>query len=143
MAGILGCESVVTTASDTNKRYTLGVGCRKGVSAWEVEDAVQAVLDENHLRPEDIRLVGSIDIKRGETGLNEAFRNMDIPLVFLDSSRIGDFCGSDSVSSAAQHQLGIPGVSEPCALLLGRNSQLIMPRKIFGRVTLALAEEDL
>jgi cobalamin biosynthesis protein CbiG len=143
VAGILGCEPVVTTASDTNKRFTLGAGCRKGVSVQEVEDAVQAALDENHLKPDDIRLAGSIDIKRAEKGLRDAFGNMDIPLVFLDSRRIGDFCGSDSVSPAAQRQLGVPGVSEPCALLLGRNSRLVMPRKIFGRVTLALAEEDL
>ena len=142
VAGILGCEPVITTASDTNKRFTLGVGCRKGVTAQEVEEAVKAALNENHLNPEEIRLAGSIDIKLGEKGLLEAFGNMDIPLIFIDFRRIKNFCGSDSVSQAAIRQLDVPGVSEPCALLTGRNSRLIMPRKVFGRVTLALAEES-
>ena len=142
VAALLGCEPVITTASDTNRYYTLGVGCRKGVDSEEVEAAVREVLDGFNLKPGDIRTAGSIDIKRSEDGLVKAFENLDIPLLFVDSRRIRDFCGSDSVSPAAERQLGVPGVSEPCALLLGRNSRLIMPRRIIGRVTLALAREE-
>jgi len=142
VAGLLGCEPVVTTASDTNKPITLGAGCRKGVSCGEVENAVLEALEVHRLETGDVRLAGSIDIKRNEEGLLKAFDKLKIPLVFLDSRRIRDFCGSESDSEAAIRQLGVPGVSEPCALLLGRASELIMPRRIFGRVTLALAREE-
>ncbi len=142
VAGLLGCEPVVTTASDTSKRITLGVGCRKGTSATKIETALLEALASRNLEPTDVRLAASIDIKRDETGLREAFINLGIPLVFVDSDRIRSFSGSESVSGAAMRQLGVPGVSEPCALLIGRHTRLLMPRTVIGPVTVALARED-
>lgn len=142
VAGLLGCEPVITTASDSNRRITMGVGCRKGISADAVEQAVVEILALNRLQPADVRLAGSVDIKRTEPGLGLAFERMGIPLVFLDSDRIKTFSGSASVSEAARRRLALPGVSEPCALLLGRRAVLVQPRIAINGVTVALARED-
>ncbi|OQX29279.1 MAG: hypothetical protein B0D92_04565 [Spirochaeta sp. LUC14_002_19_P3] len=141
-AAVLGCEPVISTASDTNKRVTLGVGCRRGIEAAAVEKAVRQVLGTQGLAPADVRLAASVDMKQDEAGLIAAFELMDIPLVFLDSHRLKTFSGGNSESEAARRRLDLPGVSEPCALLLGRRAKLIQPREALDGVTVALARED-
>lgn len=141
-ARILDAQPVVTTASDTNRKIILGVGCRKGTAAGEIEEAVGRILKEKGLRPADVRLAASADIKRDEPGMIVAFDRMDIPLLFIPSSRIRNFSGYENPSEAARRQLGLPGVSEPCALLAGRNTKLIQGRTVIGRVTIAVARED-
>ncbi len=141
-AGVLGTQPVITTASETNRKIILGLGCRRGVEAEAVEGAVKKALKEVGLEPDRIRQAVSVDIKRDERGLREALDRMDIPLLFIDSRTIENSRCFDSVSEAARRQLGLPGVSEPCALLGGRNTKLIMPRRAYGGVTIALAEED-
>jgi cobalt-precorrin 5A hydrolase len=89
-----------------------------------------------------IRAAVSADIKREEAGLIQAFDEMDIPLLFLSSRIIRERGPFNSVSEAACRQVALPGVSEPCALLGGRNTKLIMTRQVYDGVTIALAEED-
>lgn len=141
-ARILDAQPVVTTASDTNRRITMGVGCRKGIAPEAVEAAVRQVLAEQDLTPHDIRVAASADVKREEAGLIRAFEALGIPLLFLSSERIRNFSGYSNVSEAAMRQLGLPGVSEPCALLVGREAVLIRERVVVGGVTIALALED-
>jgi len=143
VAQIIDAEPVVTTASDTNKRIILGIGCRKGTSCKDIEKAVFQELKKNNLCVNDIRIAASVDIKKEETGLIEAFDKMDIPLLFISSEKIRTFTGYKNISKAAMRQLGLPGVSEPCALLGGRETTLIQERTIIGPVTIALAKEDL
>ena len=142
-AQILQNQAVITTASDTNKRIILGIGCRKGVNASQIEQAVTDALEENKLDICDIRLAASIDIKKDEAGMIVAFDNLNIPLIFLSSDKIRNYTGFNTVSEVAMRQLGLPGVSEPCALLAGRKTKLIMNRTIFGDVTIAMATEDI
>ena len=143
VAGILGCEPVITTASETNRSIVLGVGCRRGVSAHDVRSAVECALDSVGRQVSDVRLVASVDIKRNEDGLHKAFDQLQIPLVFVDSNRIRSFCGSLSESPAARQHLNLPGVSEPCALLSSRHGHLISPRTSYGPVTVAISQESL
>ncbi len=142
VAQILDARPVVTTASDTNRRIIIGIGCRKGTSSEDIRKAVFQTLENNHLETNEVRLAASVDIKRDEKGMIEAFDQLDIPLVFISSERIRTFTGYTNISKAAQRQLGLPGVCEPCALLAGRNTALVQERKVTGPVTIALALED-
>ncbi len=142
IAQITGAEPVVTTASDTNRKITMGIGCRKGVLEQEIVDAVKTVLSEEDLKPEDIRIAATAEIKRDETGLIGAFDRLKMGLIFIPMGRIKTYSGYKNISKAAMNNFGIPGVSEPCALLSGRNSALIREKTVIGRVTIALAEED-
>jgi cobalamin biosynthesis protein CbiG len=142
VARILDAQPVVTTASDTNRRVIVGIGCRKGCGADEIKRALAQALNENEIKAEEIRLAASVDIKKEEKGMIEAFDQLGIPLLFISSDTIRNFTGYKNVSEAAQRQLGLPGVSEPCALLGGRNTALIQERMKIGPVTIALARED-
>jgi cobalamin biosynthesis protein CbiG len=142
VAQILNNKPVITTASDTNKKIIIGIGCRKGTGAIEIEEAVRTSLEENDITIDDVRLAASVDIKEDEHGLIQTFDTLDIPLLFISSGKIKTFTGYTNLSHVAMKQLGLPGVSEPCALLAGRNARLICERKIYGPVTIALAMEE-
>ena len=139
---IIDAVPVITTASDTNKKIILGIGCRKGTGTDEVIMAVKTSLREACLSVEDVRTGASADIKREEPGLVKAFEELKIPLVFISTGRIKNFSGYNTESKTARKYFNIPGVSEPCALLVGRNAKLIENRRNYNRVTVAIAMED-
>lgn len=141
-AQILDNQPVVTTASDTNKKIIIGIGCRKSAKCNQIENAVKQALIDNNLTGDDVRIAASVDIKKEEKGMIDAFEKMGIPLLFVSSEKIRTFTGYSNESEAARRQLDLPGVSEPCALLAGRETKLIMERKIYGNVTIAIAKED-
>ncbi len=143
VAALIDAEPVISTASDTNRTLIIGIGCRKGVPAEKITSAVINTFEEFNLSPGDVRLAASAWIKRNERGLIDAFRRLSIPLVFIEESRIKMFRGGDSDSGAARRHLGIPGVSEPCALLAGKNAELIVPRQKKGPVTVAVGRENI
>lgn len=141
-AQILDNQAVITTASDTNKRIILGIGCRKGVAKEQIISSVNQALCDKNLTLNDIRIAASVDIKKTEQGMLQGFDELKIPLLFISSERIKNFSGYSNESKAAMRQLGLPGVSEPCALLAARDGELILERTVYGDVTIALAKED-
>ena len=142
-AKLTGSIPVISTGTEANKTYTLGVGCRKGTGVDEIQRGVEQFLESHSLNPKDIRAAASVDIKKGEEGITRAFEALGIPLVYFSGQQINEFDGDFTPSEAAQRQLGIKGVSEPCALLAGRKSKIIVPKTIIGSITLALANEIL
>ncbi len=142
-AQILDNQPVITTASDTNKSITLGIGCRKGTTEEQILSAVNQALQANDLTSDNIRIAASVDIKKTEQGMLMAFDQLNIPLLFISSERIRNFTGYTNESKAAMRQLGLPGVSEPCALLSARKGELIMEKTVYGNVTIALAMEEM
>ena len=142
VAAATGAEPVVSTGSETVRKATLGVGCRKGVSAEQVESAVAEALAEAGLMATDIRCAASIRLKDREPGLIDAFRRMDIPLQFIGEERINTFDGPYERGGAAERNLGVRAVAEPCALLIGRRSRILLPKRAKDGVTVAIGMEE-
>lgn len=142
VAAALGAEPVVTTGTDTKRRVTVGVGCRRGASAGEIETAVRESLTLAGYGPADVRRGASVVRKSDEAGLAAAFRSMGIPLLFIEKERINAYDGPYARSEAAQRNLGVRAVAEPCALLAGRRARLVVPKRTYPRVTVAVALED-
>jgi cobalamin biosynthesis protein CbiG len=141
VATLLRAESVITTASETMKRLIVGVGCRKGTSQEEILEAIDQALKKGKCSREDIRCVATIDLKGGEPGLREACINLGLPLKIVSTDQIKRFNGPYQRSSFVKKKIGVEGVSEPCALLGGRRTQLIVPKLKRGRVCVAIARE--
>lgn len=142
IAAAVGADPVITTGTETNKRITVGIGCRKGAAAEDIAEAVRLALRAANLSPGDVRLAASIDIKKHETGLIEACRNLGIPLKFFRKERINSLRGGFEENETAMRNIGARGVSEPCALLGGRNSSLVVPKTVYKQVTVAVAAEE-
>lgn len=142
VANILGAEPVITTTTEALKTAIIGIGCRKGVSAQTIVDAVHAGLNEAGIDLSQIRFLASADIKAHEKGLLEAARGLGIPLRFIPSREIRETVRRFTHSPVAQKRVNLPAVAEPAALLAGRRTQLILPKIIHKGVTIAIARES-
>jgi cobalt-precorrin 5A hydrolase len=142
VASILGADPVITTASETKKRLIVGVGCRKGTTKEEILEAIGHALKEGRCQIDDVRYIATIDLKGGEPGLKEACLTLGIPLRTVPSDLIKRFKGPYQRSAFVKEKIGVGGVSEPCALLSGRRTKLIVPKIKQGRVCVAIAMEN-
>ncbi|MGB9793111.1 MAG: cobalt-precorrin 5A hydrolase [Thermacetogeniaceae bacterium] len=123
-----------------------GIGCKRGVSAAEVLDAVRFALRQAGRRREGLRGLASHLIKEDEVGLREAALALGVELEFFGTEllqsvaeKLPQIRRSDFVKS----RLGVEGVCEPAAVAAARDGSLILSKTCVGRVTVALAEDGL
>jgi len=116
--------------------YTVGIGCRKGVKKEEVLDAIRNALAETGVVKNDVLVYATTRKKLNESGLTEAISSLSGNLIFLDDETINAQTG---LTSSRATKIGLLGVAEPCALAVARKKHLIMSKKVYGRVTVAIA----
>ncbi len=138
----IGAEPVISTTTEAVKRFIVGIGCRRGIDAQKIVDAVTSTLLEADLDRAQVRLLCSVDLKRDEQGLLDAARILGVPLRFLGSDEIRESPRTFQSSPFVEEQVNLPAVAEPCALLAGRRTKLLIPRRICDGVTVAVAEEN-
>lgn len=142
VANILGAEPVVTTTTEAARNLIVGVGCRRGAASEPIVAAVHAALRKVGARPEQVRLLASADIKSQEAGLIEAAAQLGLSLRFIPSDEIRSTPKKFGRSRFVKSKVNLPAVAEPCALLAGRRTQLILPKTILNGVTVAVAREN-
>ncbi|MBM4085949.1 MAG: cobalamin biosynthesis protein CbiG, partial [Planctomycetes bacterium] len=142
VANILGAEPVITTTTEALKTVIVGVGCRRGTSAARIVRAVKLALEEAKVELSQVRLLASADIKADEPGLKAAARTLGVPLRFIPSEDIRSTPRAFERSQFVAKKVDLPAVAEPCALLAGRRTQLLLPKRAFNGVTVALARES-
>jgi cobalt-precorrin 5A hydrolase len=116
--------------------FTVGVGCRKGVRASEVLDAIRNALAESGVAKNDVLVYATTQKKSGERGLSEAISALSGNLIFLDDETINAQTG---ITASRATKIGLLGVAEPCALAVAKKKQIVMGKKVYGRVTVAIA----
>ena len=116
--------------------YSVGIGCRRGVRQEEVIEAVAAALAEAAIRKEDIMVYATTNKKFDEAGLKDAVSLLSGNLIFLDDDTIN---AQKKTSPSRATRIGLHGVAEPCALAVAKKKELVMQKKVFGRVTVAIA----
>ncbi|MDH4183671.1 MAG: cobalamin biosynthesis protein, partial [Nitrospinota bacterium] len=67
---------------------------------------------------------------------------LGLPLRFIDSEEIRQTFREFEHSEFVWSEVNLPAVAEPCALLAGRRTKLILKRKIYSGVTVAVAREN-
>ena len=121
------------------KALTLGIGCRKGISTNQIEDAVRAVFDKHKLDIRGIKQAATIDIKQEEAGLIAFCKIWNIPLAFYSAQQLGALPGAFTASEFVRHAVGIDNVCERAALMQG--GKLIVSKTAADGVTVAVAED--
>jgi len=116
--------------------YTVGLGCRKGLAAEAILAGIRAGLSEAGISPGEVFAYGTTLRKAGEKGLLRAVEVLGGNLVFLDDDAI-DARPAPTPSRAGL--LGLKGVAEPCALALARRGVLVLTKKNYWGVTIAIA----
>ncbi|NLA37866.1 MAG: cobalt-precorrin 5A hydrolase, partial [Methanomicrobiales archaeon] len=116
--------------------YTVGVGCRKGVSARDVTAAIGAALREAGVATGEVLIYATTVKKRGEMGLIQGISDLGGNLVFLDDDTIN----APGVKTPSRASLiGLVGVAEPAALAVSRHRDLVFAKQAYGSVTVAIA----
>ena len=120
------------------------MGCKKDVPVDELRQAFDTTLAEAGFAPESVLALATVDLKANEPGLIELADSLNVPLQIIPAAELVTAFpanGREQLSpSAAQEKLDLPGVSEPCALLVaGEGSQLLTAKRSFERCTVAIA----
>jgi cobalt-precorrin 5A hydrolase len=142
VANTLGAEPVVTTTTEAVKNLIVGIGCRRGAASEAIIAAVREALRKVRATPEQVRLLASADIKANEKGLIEAAAQLGLSLRFITSDEIRATTRKFQRSEFVKSKVNLPAVAEPCALLAGRRTQLLLPKTILNGVTVAVAREN-
>lgn len=114
----------------------IGIGTRRGITKEEVVEAVKQALNEYDLSLSEITALASAKLKENEQGLLEAGEMLGIPVNFLPDEILNSY---NPPSSSQASRFGLKGVAEPAALALSEEKQLICRKKVYGRVTIAIA----
>jgi cobalt-precorrin 5A hydrolase len=142
VGNILAAEPVISTTTEALKRVIVGVGCRRGVKSEKIVAAIQAALKEANLNLSRVRLLSSASIKADEAGLLAAARELGVPLRFMTAEEIRISVRDFDHSPFVEEKVNLPAVAEPCALLAGRRTRLVLPKRSYDGITVALAEES-
>lgn len=142
VGNILGAEPVISTTTEAVKNLVVGVGCRRGVSSERIVMAIRDTLQKADLDLSAVRLLATVDIKADEAGLTAAARELGIPLRIVGSQEIRDSARDFQHSDLVKEKVNLPAVAEPCALLAGRRTKLLIPKTVHDGVTVAVAKES-
>ncbi len=131
----MGLIPVITTASEITG-LVVGIGAKRGVSKNEVMEAVTCALSEIDADIADVKCFASAVIKENEKGINEAAVSFGKELKFVPHELINSI-KAPTLSKAKA--LGLSGVCEPAALALSLEKKLLLEKRIYGNVTIAIA----
>lgn len=142
VGNILSAEPIISTTTEAVKTLIVGIGCRRGIESEKISAAVRSTLNEARLDLNQVRLLCSADIKHDEAGLLSAANELGIPLRFISSEEIRSAAAEFQHSDFVEKQVNLPAVAEPCALLAGRRTKLIIRKKTYDGITVAVAQES-
>lgn len=141
VAALTGAVPVITTATEALKPLTLGIGLRRGLGAARIETAVQTALKAADGSMEEIREVATVDLKAREPGLLEWIAGRQLALRVFSSAQLSDRPLTARPSDWVRSNVGLAGVSEPCALLASPRGSLVVPKLACAGVTVAVVSD--
>lgn len=117
---------------------TVGIGCRKGISVDAVEEAFCTMLSKANCHLKSVVSVASIDLKKGEFGIQEFCRRHNFPLKTFSAQELSKAEGAFASSSFVEEVTGVDNVCERAAVLAS-NGRLLLKKSVINGVTIALA----
>lgn len=121
------------------KVLCVGIGCNRGTSFKEIKKFLSSVLAAEQLSPGSIAYLGTTELKKDETGLNQLSEQMGIPMAYYDKEDLNSVDTIKNPSEMVQKHIGVKSVCEAAAILSANNGELIVPKKKNKDVTIAVA----
>lgn len=125
----------------TPRRFSVGIGCKKGKSFSQLRKFVEAVFEENYLDLADIASFSSIDLKAKEKGLLILSQYFNVPFYTFPAGELESVQGEFSSSDFVKDVTGVSNVCERAAVLSseGDCSDLAVKKTSYDGMTLAVA----
>lgn len=114
----------------------VGIGANRGVSSVEVIEAITGALSEINAGIDDVKYFASAKIKENEEGIVDAATGFGKQIKFVSHELINSI---KPPSQSGAKRLGLNGVCEPAALALSEEKKLLLKKRIYGNVTIAIA----
>ena len=133
----------------------VGIGCRRGVPAEELEELLLDTFRRHNLALESIKCLATAELKKDEPGIIRLAETYGVELSCYSSEELNSMfppqppfadqpheSRGPTPSQAARRLLGLWGVSEPAALLASGSTELLVTKKTAARATIAVARTD-
>ena len=121
------------------KSLVVGIGCNRGTSCSEIEDAVAQIFSENGLSTRCIKSLATIDLKNNETGLLQYAEKHNLPVSYFSKENLSKAGFPSEPSAMVLKHVGTPAVCEAAALLAGDGNLIIKKTSYNRKVTVAVA----
>ena len=116
-----------------------GVGCNRGTAEEQIAQAVTDTCREAGLSEEAILRVATIDLKKDEEGLLSYCQKRRLELIFFSAQELDKVQGV-SYSKVVKRATGTRGVCEPAAILGAGGGPLLVEKRKWKDVTVAIAK---
>jgi cobalt-precorrin 5A hydrolase len=136
------CESPETTETLvlSPKLLTVGIGCRKGTDAEQIERTVRQVFEKYNLSFDAIHKLVSIDLKKDEEGIIEFASAQNLPFETYSAEQLQSVPGDFTDSEFVKKTTGVGNICERAAVLAaGDESELLVKKQAEQGVTVAVA----
>ena len=121
------------------KNLVVGIGCDRGVTVKEVDDAYSSVLKKWDVSPLSVKNLASIDVKKNETGLLKFAKKYNLQVDFYSKHELAEMPLPSGFSEFVMGKVGVGGVCEPAALKSAGTKKIWIKKQKVGRVTIAVA----
>ena len=103
------------------------------------------MIDNQNLEMDSIRVAASAWVKSDEIGLLEAMKELNIPIQFFEKEEIETVEHLvEERSEFVKKEIGVYGVSEPCAYLASSRKGYFLDKKVkLDGITISLFEEKM
>lgn len=123
------------------KEYVIGIGCKRGKAAEQIDDFVNRVLKESGISMEQVAAFASIDRKNDEEGILWMSSHYGIPFVTYSAEELQQVEGTFHASEFVKSQVGVDNVCERAALRFsGPGGTLITEKQAEDGITAAIAK---
>ena len=123
------------------KEYVIGIGCKRGKAAEQIDQFVHRVLKESGISMEQVAAFASIDRKKDEEGILWMSSHYGIPFVTYSAEELQQVEGSFHASEFVKSQVGVDNVCERAALRFsGPGGILITGKQAEDGITAAIAK---
>lgn len=123
------------------KEYVIGIGCKRGKAAEQIDQFVHRVLKESGISMEQVAALASIDRKKDEEGILWMSSHYGIPFVTYSAEELQQVEGAFHASEFVKSQVGVDNVCERAALRFsGLGGRLITEKQAEDGITAAIAK---
>lgn len=123
------------------KEYVIGIGCKRGKAAEQIDHFVHRVLKESGIPVEQVAAFVSIDRKKDEEGILWMSSHYGIPFVTYSAEELQQVEGTFHASEFVKSQVGVDNVCERAALRFsGPDGVLITGKQAEDGITAAIVK---
>ena len=123
------------------KTLVAGIGCRRGTAKEQILQALEDACTGVGRSMASVGLIASVSLKADEVGLLAAAAAIDADTVFYEPEILNQVVNEQdlTISDFVKEKIGVGSVCEAAAICGAKNNQLLLKKKTYQGITVALA----